>query len=384
MHIVGARPNFMKVAPIMREMSRYPQNFNQLLLHTGQHYDENMSKIFFENIKLPNPDIYLGVGSGTHAQQTARIMLAFESILFEHKPDWVIVVGDVNSTMACALTATKLGIRVAHVEAGLRSFDSTMPEEINRILTDHVADLLFTTEPSANENLHKEGIPRDKIYFVGNVIIDTLVCLLPKVKNRTILLKLGLIKKRNKDDRMSKSQRHDEISTQCPKFTRDYVLVTLHRPSNVDRPEKLREILFALKDISQKTPVIFPVHPRTRNKFKEAKMKIDGNKLFILEPLGYLDFLSLMHYANLVITDSGGIQEETTYLGIPCLTVRPNTERPITIEMGTNQLVATERKALIDASFAILRNNRLTTMPSRPAFWDGRAAQRIIKVLTSF
>lgn len=368
MHIVGARPNFMKVSPLMREMSRYPQKFEQLLVHTGQHYDENMSKIFFDDIELPNPDIYLGIGSGTHAQQTARIMLAFESILLEHKPDWVIVVGDVNSTMACALTATKLGIKVAHVEAGLRSFDSTMPEEVNRILTDHVADLLFTTEPSANKNLNREGIPKENIHFVGNVMIDTLVWLLPKIKNRAVLSKLELLKKRNKDDRLSKSQRHDEISTKCPKLAHDFVLVTLHRPLNVDRLEKLREILLGLKDISQKIPVVFPAHPRTRKKIKEAKLKIESNKFRILEPLGYLDFLALMRYATLVITDSGGIQEESTYLGVLCLTVRPNTERPITIEMGTNQLVASERKILKDKAFAILRNYRFSSEIHRPPY----------------
>lgn len=379
MHIVGARPNFMKVAPLMREMSRYPQKFDQLLVHTGQHYDDNMSKIFFENIELPNPNIHLGVGSGSHAQQTARIMQAFEPVLLEHKPDWIIVVGDVNSTIACALTAAKLGIRVAHVEAGLRSFDRTMPEEINRILTDHIADLLFTTESSANKNLNQEGIPKDKIHFVGNVMIDTLVQLLPKTEKRSILAKLGLIDKKMKIKTINRAQEETEISEEYPNLASDFVLVTLHRPSNVDSPETLREILLALNDISKEVPIIFPAHPRTRKMIEAIKIKLEDSCFRVLEPLGYLDFLALTRYASLVITDSGGIQEETTFLGIPCLTIRPNTERPVTIEIGTNQLVSSERKVLIDTAFSVLKNDHFSTKVNRPPLWDGKTAQRIIK-----
>ena len=272
-HVVGARPNFMKVAPITREVAKYPQEFEQLLVHTGQHYDDNMSKVFFEDLELPQPDIYLGVGSGSHAQQTARIMLAFEPVLLEHKPDWVIVVGDVNSTVACALTAAKLDIKVAHVEAGLRSFDRTMPEEYNRVLTDHIADLLFTTEPSANENLQREGIPEEKVHFVGNVMIDTLVRLLPKAESRPILAELGLVEQRSRGVEEQGSKESGEPFTSAPLHPctpAQYVLVTLHRPSNVDERDTLREILLALNDIAQEVPVIFPVHPRTRRRMEDG------------------------------------------------------------------------------------------------------------------
>ena len=310
LHVVGARPNFMKIAPIMQEMAKYPDEFEQILVHTGQHYDENMSKVFFDDLELPQPDIYLGVGSGSHAQQTARIMLAFEPVLLKHRPDWVIVVGDVNSTVACALTAVKLGIKVAHVEAGLRSFDRTMPEEINRIVTDHIADLLFTTEPSANENLRKEGISEEKVHFVGNVMIDTLVRLLPKTDNRPILKELGLVVGRREDVKGN---------VQTSNSVQRYALVTLHRPSNVDDHDKLREIITALDEIALELPVIFPVHPRARKRIEEWGIKT--TRVQMLEPLGYLDFLTLMRHAALVVTDSGGIQEETTYLG-HCLQVK--------------------------------------------------------------
>jgi len=379
MHIVGARPNFMKVAPIMKEMSKYPQMINQILVHTGQHYDENMSKIFFENIDLPDPDIYLGVGSGSHAQQTSRIMLAFEPLLLKHKPEWVIVVGDVNSTVACALTSAKLGIRVAHIEAGLRSFDSTMPEEINRVITDHIADFLFTTEMSANKNLSREGISKDKIHFVGNVMIDTLLQLIPKTHDRPILSKLSLIKKLNKKKEQIILD-EDKKEVIPSNLLKKFVLVTLHRPSNVDNEITLREIVLALSDISKNMPVIFVAHPRTQKRMKQFNFRINSKNLSILEPLGYIDFLALMRSASLVITDSGGIQEETTFLGIPCLTIRPNTERPITIELGINQLVPNKRKLIVDAAFESLKKD-WNSNKKKPPLWDGHAAQRIVKTL---
>jgi UDP-N-acetylglucosamine 2-epimerase (non-hydrolysing) len=358
-HVVGARPNFMKVAPMMRELSKYPHQFEQLLLHTGQHYDDNMSRVFFEDLVLPNPDIYLGVGSGSHAQQTARIMLTCEPVLMKHRPDLVIVVGDVNSTLACALTAAKLGIKVAHLESGLRSFDRTMPEEINRRLTDHIADLLFTTEPSANENLCREGIDSERIHFVGNLMIDMLVQQLPKANERWNTIYSNL-KFRSK--------------------TRDLehcVLVTLHRPSNVDEVEKLRKIMQALVDIAQEVPVIFPVHPRTRSRMENAGEKIEYSNLIILNPLGYLDFLALMSHATLVVTDSGGIQEETTYLGVPCLTLRNTTERPITITQGTNELVNLEtiRQHIDKIMDGTWKKGKV------PEMWDGKSAERIVNVL---
>ena len=363
----------------MAEMARYPDTFEQILVHTGQHYDDNMSKVFFEDLELPQPDIYLGVGSGSHAEQTAHIMLAFEPVLLEHEPDWIIVVGDVNSTVACALTAAKLGVKVAHVEAGLRSFDRTMPEEYNRVLTDHIADLLFTTEPSANENLRQEGIPEEKVHFVGNVMIDTLVRLLPKAENRPILAELGLIERRSTGEGKQVSKGEFTSAPPHPNTPAQYVLVTLHRPSNVDQPETLREILLALNDIAQEVSVIFPAHPRTRQRVAEFGLGHLDFGFRLLEPLGYLDFLALMRCAALVITDSGGIQEETTYLGVPCLTVRPNTERPVTLEMGTNRLVASERRALVEASHEVL-NGLQSTVHGQIDLWDGQAVERIVGV----
>lgn len=356
LHVVGARPNFMKVAPIMAAMGRYPERFSQVLVHTGQHYDDNMSKVFFDDLELPQPDVYLGVGSGSHAQQTAKVILAFEPVLLEHRPDWVIVVGDVNSTVACALTAAKLGIRVAHVEAGLRSFDRSMPEELNRILTDHLSDLLFTTEPSGNENLRREGIPQEKVRFVGNVMIDTLVALLPKAEARWEGVRRWLV----------------------PGGER-YALVTLHRPSNVDEPGGLREILGALSDIAKDVPVIFPVHPRTRARIADSPRLASGLRL--LEPLGYLDFLALMRHAAIVITDSGGIQEETTWLDVPCLTLRESTERPVTVTLGSNRLVPLETGAIIE--HAAMARSGLLKRKRIPPLWDGRASERIVNILLS-
>jgi len=353
LHVVGARPNFMKIAPIISEMAKYPDDFEGMLVHTGQHYDKNMSEVFFGELGLPRPDVNLEVGSASHAKQTASIMTRFEETLADCRPDWVLVPGDVNSTVACALVATKLGVRVAHIEAGLRSFDRTMPEEINRILTDQIADLLFTPSPDGDENLLREGIPPEKIHRVGNVMIDTVVRLLPRACERWPALKtrLGL-------DR--------------------YVLTTLHRPSNVDREGPLREVMAALSDIARDAPVVFPVHPRTRKRLADVGIE-PGPGLRLIEPISYLEFLALQENAALVITDSGGIQEETTYLGVPCLTVRPNTERPITITEGTNQLIGNSREALTAAAKQGLagKNKR----GSVPDLWDGHAAERIIGVL---
>lgn len=348
----------MKIAPIMREMAKYPDVFEQILVHTGQHYDANMSQVFFEELEMPRPDVNLEVGSGSHAQQTAMIMQRFEPVLLEYKPDWMFVPGDVNSTVACALVASKLGVKVAHVEAGLRSFDRTMPEEINRIVTDHLADLLFTTEPSADANLRNEGIPLEKIRFLGNTMIDTLVRLLPKAEARWPEL-----------------QRRYGLDAR-------YVLVTLHRPSNVDDATTLREIMTALVEISRQISVAFPVHPRTQQHIAGLDLvnpQSTIQNLQLLEPLGYLDFLALEAHASLVLTDSGGVQEETTYLGVPCLTARPNTERPVTVTVGTNRLVASQARAL-GVEMARTLKTPLAER-SRPELWDGIAAGRIVESL---
>ncbi len=354
MHIVGARPNFPKVAPVMAEMAKHPDEFNQVLVHTVQHYDYNMSQVFFDHLEMPMPDEFLNVGSGTHAMQTANIMTAFEPVVLRHRPDWVFVVGDVNSTLACALVCSKLGIPIAHIEAGLRSGDRTMPEEINRILTDQLAALLFTPSRDANENLLREGIGPTKIHFVGNVMIDTLARLLPNALQRSTLSSLGI-------------------------KPRDYVLVTLHRPSNVDVLETLKEILAALAKISESWPVVFPVHPRTKKNIGGLCVPWQDSKVRLLDPLGYLDFLALMNSARLVLTDSGGIQEETTYLGVPCLTTRPNTERPVTMHVGTNRLVASTRNAIVNAAYGM--DQRGSNSPKRPELWDGSAAGRIVSLL---
>lgn len=344
----------MKVAPVLREMAQDPRNFRQILVHTGQHYDEQMSQVFFEELEMPRPDINLEVGSGSHAWQTAQVMLRFEPVVLDVQPDWVVVVGDVNSTLACALVCTKLGVKVAHIEAGLRSYDRDMPEEINRVLTDQISDLLFTPSEDGNENLIQEGIYPEKIHLVGNVMIDTLVHLWPKAKARwhEVRGEFGL-------DR--------------------YVLVTLHRPSNVDDAHHLTEILSALGEIARETPVLFPVHPRTRQRIDEFGIHLESKDLHLVDPLGYLDFLALQAHADLVLTDSGGIQEETTYLGVPCLTARPNTERPVTITMGTNQLVESEREPLVKAMRERLARLKKATT-SIPPLWDGLAAERIVAV----
>lgn len=353
LHVVGARPNYMKIAPLVREMDRYPTEFQQTLVHTGQHYDENMSKIFFEELGLPRPDINLEVGSGTHAEQTAQVMLRFEPVVAKFKPDWILVPGDVNSTLACALVASKLGVRIAHVEGGLRSFDRTMPEETNRVLTDQVADLLLTTSPEAETNLLREGIAPEKIHFVGNTMIDTLIRLMPIAEERWPTIRTEL-----KLDR--------------------FVLVTLHRPNNVDDAAGLGEIISALNEASADVPIIFPVHPRTRARISEFGATA-GQNLKILDPFGYLDFLALQSRAAAVVTDSGGVQEETTFLGVPCLTLRPNTERPVTITKGTNQLVERSREAIVAAITTALASAR-PAEKTLPELWDGKTAERIVSL----
>jgi UDP-N-acetylglucosamine 2-epimerase (non-hydrolysing) len=356
MHVVGARPNFMKAAPLIRCMNQ-DARFSQVLLHTGQHYDEAMSQVFFDELGLPRPDINLSVGSGTHAWQTAQIMIGFEKVVQEYAPDWVCVPGDVNSTVACALVCSKLGIKVAHVEAGLRSFDRTMPEEVNRIVTDQLSDLLFTPSRDGDANLRTEGIPEHKIRMVGNIMIDTLVHLLPAAEARWegLQRKFGLSR---------------------------YALATLHRPSNVDDEATLREILEALSTVSRRIPVIFPVHPRTRQRIDRiGLLQATADSLIFAEPLGYLDFLALQRYATVVLTDSGGVQEETTYLGIPCLTLRPNTERPVTLTHGTNRLVASQRAAIVSAADAALADADGQRKFTAPEFWDGKTASRIANCL---
>jgi UDP-N-acetylglucosamine 2-epimerase (non-hydrolysing) len=347
LHVVGARPNFMKAAPVMRGLAKWA-DVRQTLVHTGQHYDKNLSDVFFSELDLPEPDVNLEVGSGSHAWQTAEVMTRFEPLVLERRPDVVVVYGDVNSTVAAALVCSKLLIRVAHVEAGLRSFDRTMPEEINRIITDRVADLLFTPSEDADINLQREGILADKICRVGNVMIDSLIHLLP-------------------------------AAMQCPRngLPERYALVTLHRPSNVDDSASLRSILKLLLEVNEQLEVVFPVHPRTRERIEQLGINIE--KLHLLEPLPYIEFLSLQNRAAVVITDSGGIQEETTYLGVPCLTLRTNTERPVTVSTGTNVLVGQDPELLNSELARILKGK--AKKGSIPPLWDGHAGERIAEVL---
>ncbi|HEY6189696.1 MAG TPA: UDP-N-acetylglucosamine 2-epimerase (non-hydrolyzing) [Pyrinomonadaceae bacterium] len=359
LNVVGARPNFMKVAPIVEAMKRREAEFTPLLLHTGQHYDEGMSDAFFRDLGLPKPDVYLGVGSGSHAAQTAAVMQSFEPVVISEQPDWVVVVGDVNSTLACALVCAKLGIRVAHVEAGLRSRDRTMPEEINRLLTDQLADLLLTPSQDADANLRAEGIPDARIRFVGNVMIDSLFSQLERAGNSRVREDLGIAGE-------------------------DYATLTLHRPSNVDDRATFSRILDALEEISRRLPIIFPVHPRTRARIAEFDLtaRIDGlRNLRLVDPLGYVDFLRLYSGARLVLTDSGGIQEETTALSIPCLTLRENTERPITVELGTNKIVGTDSRKIIEAANAALDSPPSIETRRVPPLWDGHTAPRILDAL---
>jgi len=359
-NVVGARPNFMKMAPIIEAMNRYPDKIEHLLVHTGQHYDARMSKAFFDDLGMPKPDIDLEVGSGSHAEQTARIMIAFEKVCLAQKPDLVIVVGDVNSTMACTITAKKLGIKVAHVEAGLRSRDMGMPEEINRLCTDVLCDYLFTTDHFANENLLAEGIAEEKIVFVGNVMIDTLLKHLRMAGTLRVMEAMGLKKG-------------------------GYATMTLHRPSNVDDPDRFEGILKALQTISKRIPIIFPIHPRTRKMAEQFGLDhyfvkgggVEG--IWITEPLGYLEFLHLNMNAMMVLTDSGGLQEETTVLGVPCVTMRGNTERPITCEVGTNVIVGNDGEKILNAAELILQGN--SPAGGVPEKWDGKAAERIVEWL---
>jgi UDP-N-acetylglucosamine 2-epimerase (non-hydrolysing) len=370
----------MKIAPLVRAIATKNKTnernqINYKIVHTGQHYDYDMSNIFFKDLGIPKPDVFLDVGSSSHGEQTGKIMIAFEKVLLRGKVDTVTVVGDVNSTIACALAATKLHIPVAHVEAGLRSFDRTMPEEINRVLTDQISDYLFTPSSDANGNLKKEGISSDKIYLVGNIMIDNLLFNLKKAQKSNIFENLGLI-------------------TSSPGASiKDYALLTLHRPSNVDHKESLREIIGALKEISKEFPIIFPMHPRTRKMVTEFnlekyfnfgmnKPKVPiklSNSIYALDPLGYIDFLGLMSKAKIVLTDSGGIQEETAVLGIPCLTLRDTTERPITLTGGTNILVHNNKTKIVEATRKILKEQK--PKANCPKLWDGKTAERIVDIL---
>ncbi len=355
--ICGARPNFMKIAPLVHAF-RDTGQIETLLVHTGQHYDARMSELFFQQLGIPEPDLNLEVGSASHAVQTAEIMRRFEPVVLEHKPDWVVVVGDVNSTIACALVASKLHVKVAHVEAGLRSFDRAMPEEINRLLTDAISDLLFVSEPAGVENMRREGVPDEKVHFVGNVMIDTLMKNRRRASESGILAEFGLEPRR-------------------------YVAVTLHRPSNVDDRGALAAILDAFETIAREMPIVFPMHPRTAKNIADLGLErriSDIQGLHTPPPMGYLDFLKLMTEAAVVMTDSGGIQEETTILQVPCITLRENTERPVTISHGTNRLVRPETDKIL-AAFAEARQRKATN--TRPELWDGRAAERIAEIMAS-
>jgi UDP-N-acetylglucosamine 2-epimerase (non-hydrolysing) len=350
--VSGARPNFMKVAPILWEAAGRP-GLTARLVHTGQHYDEKMAKLFFEQLRIPKPDVDLGVGSGSHAVQTAEVMKRFEPVLLDHRPDAVVVVGDVNSTIACALTAVKLGVPVAHVEAGLRSFDRTMPEEINRILTDAISEWLFVSEPSGVENLRKEGADPGRVFFVGNVMIDTLVACREQFGAAAGLDAFGV-------------------------RDREYVVLTLHRPASVDDQATLRGLLRAVECVQRDLPVVFPVHPRTRKAM--ADMTVALPNLRLVDPLGYLEFMNLVSHARFVMTDSGGIQEETTFLGIPCVTMRTSTERPVTVDQGTNVLVGLDPDRIIAAAQTAAAAPR--GVRQVPDLWDGHAARRILDILT--
>lgn len=355
--IAAARPNFMKIAPLWRALETGSDSLQPVLIHTGQHYDKNMSGVFFDDLGLPAPDVHLGVGGGSHAQQTSGVMLKFEELCLQEKPDLVLVVGDVNATMATAVVAKKLHIPVAHVEAGLRSRDMTMPEEINRLITDAIADLLLTPSPDGSENLRREGVAEQRIHLVGNIMIDTLVHSVDKATNLGAYQRFGVQPGR-------------------------YGVVTLHRPANVDEPETLAQILDVLTAVD--LPLLFPVHPRTRAVMRShdlvARCGLAESKLQLIEPLGYYEFMNLVIHAQLMLTDSGGLQEETTFLGIPCLTLRPNTERPITISAGTNELATIE--SLPGQVQSIL--NGAWKKGSVPALWDGHTAPRIVDVLEDF
>ncbi len=361
--VCGTRPNFMKIAPLIKAIDKYDTehtntNIKPVLVHTGQHYDYEMSQVFFQELEIPEPDMYLGIGSGTHAEQTGRIMIELEKALLLEKPALVIVVGDVNSTLAAALSTVKLHIPVAHVEAGLRSYDRSMPEELNRVLTDTISDYLFTTSTDDNNNLKREGVAEEKIYLVGNVMVDCLTQYREKADKSPILNRLELPKK-------------------------GYALLTLHRPSNVDAPESLLRIINALCVISQRVPVVFPVHPRTKKNIRQFRFDqyFKNKKILMIEPLGYLDFLNLEMNAKLVLTDSGGMQDETTVLNVPCLTLRDTTERPVTVTQGTNTLVWNNTERIIEEAHKIIDGHTKTSRC--PEFWDGKTSERIVNILTS-
>jgi UDP-N-acetylglucosamine 2-epimerase (non-hydrolysing) len=359
-NVAGARPNFMKVAPLVAAMNRRADEFKSILVHTGQHYGAAMSDAFFRDLEMPEPEVDLGVGSASHAVQTAGIIQAFEPYVINEKPDWVVVVGDVNSTVACALVCAKLGVKVAHVEAGLRSRDRRMPEEINRVLTDQIAELLLTPSLDANRNLMSEGIPEDRIRFVGNIMIDSLFTHLKRARRSTVRADLGL-------------------------EGQDYALLTMHRPSNVDEEPALGRMLDALAEIARRVPVIFPAHPRTVKMIEELGLndRVESMAgLRVIEPLGYLDFLNLLSQARLVLTDSGGIQEETTVLGISCITLRENTERPITVEIGTNTIAGTDPVRIIAAANHALDHPIDKSAIRVPRLWDGKTADRILDALS--
>lgn len=348
-HVVGARPNFMKMAPVFNAIKKY--KIQQKIVHTGQHYSDNMSEIFFQELKIKKPDVNLHIGSASHANQVANIMIEFEKVILKEKPNLVIVYGDINSTMATSLVCAKLGIKIAHVEAGLRSGDLSMPEEINRIVTDRLSSIFFTPSKDANSNLIKEGVKKNNIKFVGNVMIDTLINFLPQItKNQSILKKY-----------------------------KQYGVVTLHRPSNVDNQKQLKKIIEKINEVSKKITLIFPVHPRTQQKLNKIKNTKVNKNIIITDPLGYLEFLNLIYYCKFVITDSGGIQEETTYLKIPCLTLRPNTERPITIKLGSNTLINENFNFLTKKIDEILKNKYKKS--EKPKYWDGKASKRIAKII---
>ena len=355
--VVGARPNFMKVAPIHKAFQKYNKKITHLICHTGQHYDANMSDIFFNQLGLPKPDYFLGIGSGSHAEQTGKIMMEFEKLLLKEIPDLVIVVGDVNSTIACALTAQKLHIKVAHVEAGLRSFDRNMPEEINRILTDSISDYLFVTEESGMTNLRNEGINEKKIFFVGNCMIDSLVNILALTKSSTKLEELGLNQA-------------------------GFILVTMHRPSNVDSESRLIGLVKLLNSLALHKKIVFPIHPRTAKNLGNfvLKEKLNDNVL-LTEPIGYIDFINLLQQSDLILTDSGGIQEESTFLGVQCVTLRTSTERPSTVAIGTNQLIGEDFMEAEKAVLNIIKGNK--KIGSVPPLWDGKAAERICNILVN-
>jgi len=356
--VVGARPNYIKANPVFQRLDELDK-FDLVLVNTGQHYDHNMAAIFIDELGMKAPDINLGVGPGTHGAQTAKILAAYEEVLIEHSPDLVVVFGDVNSTIACSLAATKLQVPVAHVEAGLRSFDWSMPEEVNRVLTDRLATLLFTTSPEAESNLNNEGITSAGIHFVGNTMIDSLVQYQGHFAKSTIRNDLG--------------------------FVGDYALMTFHRPSNVDNEASLQQLVTAIIDVAERLPGIFPVHPRTRNKLENVGLLDtlqNNDKIFLIDPIGYIDFMHLQQHATIVLTDSGGIQEESTFFGVPCLTVRDNTERPITTTLGTNKLIGVDYRRIPQEVDLVLAANSIEH--TVPELWDGKAANRISAIINDY